>query len=109
MNTLLAMVAAIFLPLTFLCGVYGMNFNTNEGAVAIPLLRLGDGFGACLCFCAWPPCVNPTPTAGGYVMYWVICAAFIVCQLVVFIQFGWFRLVGLRPAIQCNPMQSNSG
>ena len=78
-NTLLAMVATIFLPLTFLCGVYGMNFNTHEGSVAIPLLSLGDGF-------------------GGYVAYWVICVVFIVYLLLVFMQLGWFRLVGFGTA-----------
>jgi hypothetical protein len=74
-NTLLAMVATIFLPLTFLCGVYGMNFNTHEGSNAIPLLSLGNGF-------------------GGYIAYWGMCLVFIVLLLLMFMKRGWFALVG---------------
>jgi len=74
-NTLLAMVAAIFLPLTFLCGVYGMNFNTHSGTVAIPLLSLGEGF-------------------GGYMTYWGMCIMFIIALLLLFIRTGWFTLCG---------------
>jgi len=75
-NTLLAMVATIFLPLTFLCGVYGMNFTTDQGAVAIPMLLLGDGF--------W-----------GYILYWGLCISFMLLLLFVFYRKGWFALVGI--------------
>jgi len=82
-NTLLAMVATIFLPLTFLCGVYGMNFNNAEGQEAIPILSLGDGF-------------------GGYLLYWGLCNMFGLLLLVLFNRWGWFPLVGItEPASKC--------
>jgi len=75
-NTTLAMVATIFLPLTFLCGVYGMNFNTHDGTVAIPLLRVGNGF-------------------TGYMAFWGISTGFMVVIMTGFIRMRWFTLVGL--------------
>ena len=66
----LAMVATIFLPLNFLCGVYGMNFVTVDGSVAIPLLNVGNGW--------W-----------GYMFYWILCNVFILGLFVIFRQQGW--------------------
>ena len=56
--------------------VSGMNFQTSEGVVAIPLLRLGDGF-------------------GGYMVYWAMCTLFAFVLLAMFFTKGWFTLVGL--------------
>eukprot|EP00658_Telonema_sp_P-2_P030400 TRINITY_DN22960_c0_g1_i1.p1 TRINITY_DN22960_c0_g1~~TRINITY_DN22960_c0_g1_i1.p1 ORF type:complete len:470 (-),score=112.97 TRINITY_DN22960_c0_g1_i1:309-1718(-) len=75
-NTLLAMVATIFLPLTFLAGVYGTNFTNDHDEPAIPMLNLGNGF--------W-----------GYMVYWGLSAAFLVGLVVIFVRKGWFALVGL--------------
>ena len=56
--------------------VSGMNFQTTNQAVAIPLLRVGNGF-------------------GGYMAYWAMCAVFALVLLVSFVKKGWFTLVGL--------------
>lgn len=40
----LAIVTAIFTPLSFLAGVYGMNFMTKTGKPAIPELRWHNGY-----------------------------------------------------------------
>ena len=75
-NTLLSMMATIFLPLTMLTALYGMNFSTSSGVHAIPLLQMGNGF-------------------GGFMAFWVFCMLFTIVLLLCFIQMGWFRLVGL--------------
>eukprot|EP00656_Telonema_subtile_P016349 TRINITY_DN18627_c0_g1_i2.p1 TRINITY_DN18627_c0_g1~~TRINITY_DN18627_c0_g1_i2.p1 ORF type:complete len:486 (+),score=123.08 TRINITY_DN18627_c0_g1_i2:105-1562(+) len=77
-NTLLAMVATVFLPLTFLAGVYGMNFdNPDNGTQAIPLTRVGKGF-------------------TGYIIFWGLCLAFAGTLGTLFYHMNWFSLVGLR-------------
>lgn len=43
----LTIVATIFIPLTFLVGVYGMNFNTEAGPWNMPELNWAYGYPAC--------------------------------------------------------------
>lgn len=40
----LTMIATIFIPLTFLVGVYGMNFNTQAGPLSMPELNWSYGY-----------------------------------------------------------------
>ncbi len=62
----LTVISAIFIPLTFLAGVYGMNFDTSQPA---NLPELGWRF--------------------GYVAFWVISLALTVALLVAFRRLGW--------------------
>eukprot|EP00658_Telonema_sp_P-2_P063306 TRINITY_DN5203_c0_g1_i2.p1 TRINITY_DN5203_c0_g1~~TRINITY_DN5203_c0_g1_i2.p1 ORF type:complete len:188 (+),score=24.49 TRINITY_DN5203_c0_g1_i2:170-733(+) len=75
-NTLLTIVATIFLPLTFLAGVYGMNFDDEAGNPAIPLTQLGKGF-------------------LGYEVFWMMSVSFMLILFVIFSRMKWFALVGL--------------
>merc|ERR1711967_163219 len=75
-NTLLTMVATIFLPLTFLCGVYGMNFDDDNGMTTIPLTLVGQGY-------------------GGYLVFWGIVVLFVMGLYAAFYFLNWFALVGL--------------
>ncbi|MGE5391812.1 MAG: magnesium/cobalt transporter CorA [Deltaproteobacteria bacterium] len=43
----LTIVATIFIPLTFIVGVYGMNFNTEAGPWNMPELNWAYGYPAC--------------------------------------------------------------
>lgn len=43
----LTVVATIFIPLTFIVGVYGMNFNTDAGPLNMPELNWRYGYVAC--------------------------------------------------------------
>ena len=40
----LTIIATIFIPLSFLAGVYGMNFNTNISPLNMPELELPYGY-----------------------------------------------------------------
>jgi magnesium transporter len=44
----LTVVSSIFIPLTFLAGIYGMNFNTEKSPVNMPELNWYWGYPACL-------------------------------------------------------------
>eukprot|EP00658_Telonema_sp_P-2_P004252 TRINITY_DN11595_c0_g2_i1.p1 TRINITY_DN11595_c0_g2~~TRINITY_DN11595_c0_g2_i1.p1 ORF type:complete len:130 (-),score=10.87 TRINITY_DN11595_c0_g2_i1:339-728(-) len=68
-NTLLAMVAAISLPLTFLTALYGTNFGI------VPVTKLGDGF--------W-----------GYMAFWGISVVFLGVMIRTFGKQDWFTLLG---------------
>eukprot|EP00041_Stephanoeca_diplocostata_P025329 m.659838 g.659838 ORF g.659838 m.659838 type:complete len:134 (+) comp22727_c1_seq2:43-444(+) len=61
----LAMVDFIFLPLTFMTGVYGMNFKHG-------MIELSNKH--------------------GYVMFWILCIAFTTLALVFFHQKRWVSL-----------------
>jgi magnesium transporter len=63
----LTIVSVLFIPLTFLAGVYGMNFNT-EFPANMPEL-------------SWP---------FGYVFFWVVCALISGGMLVFFKRKRWF-------------------
>lgn len=65
---LLAVISTIFIPLTFLAGVYGMNFDTREPA-NMPEL-------------AW---------RYGYLIFWIICFAVGGGLMLVFWRLGWLR------------------
>jgi len=45
---LLTVVSAIFIPLTFVAGIYGMNFNTEKSPFNMPELNWYWGYPACL-------------------------------------------------------------
>jgi magnesium transporter len=49
---LLTVVSSIFIPLTFIAGVYGMNFNTDRSPWNMPELNWYWGYPACLAFMA---------------------------------------------------------
>lgn len=62
----LTVIATIFIPLTFLAGVYGMNFDRSH---AWNMPELG-----------WPV---------GYALFWLVCVGVAGGLLVVFRRFGW--------------------
>jgi magnesium transporter len=44
----LTIIATIFIPLTFLAGIYGMNFNPEAGPLSMPELNWALGYPALL-------------------------------------------------------------
>ncbi|MFZ4587703.1 MAG: magnesium/cobalt transporter CorA [Terrimicrobiaceae bacterium] len=62
----LTVVSVLFIPLTFLAGVYGMNFNTDS-PWNMPELN-------------WP---------FGYALFWLACAAIVGTMMAFFIRKGW--------------------
>ncbi|MFN9786692.1 MAG: CorA family divalent cation transporter, partial [Planctomycetia bacterium] len=44
----LTIISTIFIPLTFIVGVYGMNFDPAAGPLSMPELRSPYGYAACL-------------------------------------------------------------
>lgn len=65
----LTVVAVIFIPLTFLAGVYGMNFDRRQ---PLNMPELG-----------WPH---------GYLLFWAVCAGLVGALLLVFRRLGWLGL-----------------
>lgn len=49
---LLTVISSIFIPLTFIAGVYGMNFNTEVSPLNMPELNWYWGYPLCLAFMA---------------------------------------------------------
>ncbi len=49
---LLTVVSSIFIPLTFIAGIYGMNFNTEKSPYNMPELNWYWGYPACLALMA---------------------------------------------------------
>jgi len=47
---LLTVISSIFIPLTFVAGIYGMNFNTEKSPVNMPELNWYWGYPLCLAF-----------------------------------------------------------
>lgn len=45
----LTMISAVFIPLTFISGLYGMNFNTNDSPFNMPELHWRYGYPFALC------------------------------------------------------------
>ncbi|OLP19408.1 magnesium and cobalt transport protein CorA [Leptolyngbya sp. 'hensonii'] len=45
---LLTVISSIFIPLTFIAGIYGMNFNTEASSWNMPELNWSFGYAACL-------------------------------------------------------------
>ncbi len=76
----LTIIATIFIPLTFLAGIYGMNFNTEKSPLNMPELN-------------W---------YFGYPLFWVAIIAVFVGMLIFFRRKGW-----LSPSVP--PDDSNNG
>ena len=64
----LTIIATLFIPLTFIVGVYGMNFDRNAGAWSMPEL-------------GW---------AYGYPLVWLVMLATVISMLTFFRRRGWF-------------------
>ena len=64
----LTVIATIFIPLTFIVGVYGMNFDRAAGSWSMPEL-------------SWPY---------GYLLVWIVMISIAVLMLVLFRRRGWF-------------------
>lgn len=64
----LTVIATIFIPLTFIAGVYGMNFDRNAGRLSMPEL-------------GWPY---------GYLAVWLVMIGIAVFMLAMFRKRGWF-------------------
>lgn len=45
---MLSVVATIFIPMSFVTGIYGMNFNTADGPLSMPELNFEYGYPICL-------------------------------------------------------------
>ena len=67
----LTLVATIFIPLSFVAGVYGMNFDTSFRA---NLPELG-----------WP---------FGYAFFWMVCLTLAAGLVTMFYRLGWLRRLG---------------
>lgn len=63
----LTVVSAIFIPLTFIAGVYGMNFDTQAGPLNMPELH----------------------SPHGYLICWAVMIVIAVVQLIFFYRKGW--------------------
>jgi len=63
----LTLIATIFIPLTFIAGIYGMNFNNDISPLNMPELN-------------W---------SYGYPMIWGIMIALVVVQVIIFKNKGW--------------------
>lgn len=59
----LTIISTIFLPLTFIAGVYGMNFDTDASPYNMPELKWKYGYPASIAFMALSVC-------GLFVFYW---------------------------------------
>ncbi len=66
---ILTVISTIFIPLTFIVGVYGMNFNTEKSPFNMPELNW-----------YW-----------GYVFCWTIMLLITSLQVYIFWKKGWFR------------------
>jgi len=64
----LTVIATIFIPLTFIVGVYGMNFDRNAGPWNMPEL-------------GWPY---------GYFLVWLVMVMIVVLMVLFFRRRGWF-------------------
>lgn len=65
----LTLISVVFIPLTFIAGVYGMNFNPEAGPLSMPELN-------------WP---------NGYIIIWGVMIGIASLQLILFWRKGWFR------------------
>ena len=73
-NTLLALVATVFLPLSFFTGVFGMNFQDTKLKIAsMPLLNYEYG----------------------YEMFWVLAFIFAALCVYFFRRHQWFELASI--------------
>lgn len=70
----LTIISTIFIPLTFLAGVYGMNFHTDR---PLNMPELGWNY--------------------GYIIFWVVCSVIAVGLLVMFWALGWLTEPKDRP------------
>ena len=65
----LTVISSIFIPLTFIAGVYGMNFDSAAGPLNMPELH----------------------SPHGYVVCWAVMIVIAVAQLIFFYRKGWLR------------------
>ena len=75
----LTVISALFIPLTFVCSIYGMNFDTKVSPWNMPELE-------------W---------AYGYPFFWGVILAVSAIQLIYFWRRGWLTSdssLGVRPA-----------
>ncbi len=70
----LTMISTLFIPLTFIVGVYGMNFNTSKSPWNMPELEWAWGYPACL----------------------ALMAAITIGMMFYFQRRGWIRFIGRR-------------
>lgn len=70
----LTIISTIFIPLTFLAGVYGMNFDRHAGALSMPEL-------------GWPL---------GYAAFWGVCFLIALGLILAFWRLGWLGGDGRR-------------
>ncbi len=74
---LLTIISTIFIPLTFIVGVYGMNFNPETSAMNMPELNW-----------AW-----------GYPVVWLVMILITVVLVYFFWRQGWFKNIGASKRI----------
>lgn len=65
----LTLISVVFIPLTFIVGVYGMNFDPSAGPLSMPELN-------------WP---------NGYLIIWGVMLLVATFQLILFWRKGWFQ------------------
>jgi magnesium transporter len=71
----LTVISAVFIPLTFIVGVYGMNFSRENPKTGEVL-------------------VNNMPelyTPNGYIYVWAVMITIVIAQIWYFARKGWFR------------------
>jgi magnesium transporter len=65
---ILTIISSIFIPLTFIAGIYGMNFNTEKSPYNMPELN----------------------TYWGYVVVWIVMLMIAIAMIIFFARKGWF-------------------
>lgn len=73
----LTIISVVFIPLTFIAGVYGMNFNTSVSRFNMPELN----------------------ARYGYVICWLVMLVIAALELYYFWRQGWLRSVATRPDV----------
>lgn len=82
-------VLSVFSPLAFIAGVYGMNFQTTDGAPAIPELTWGFAAGG----------GGPTGWITGYTYFWLLSVTVSMTTLYLYRKMGLLDGIRLRRTI----------